>query len=584
MLPSQKAVIKPCFVSLNKDLVDDHIKTVQKNSIKKKCVVFLDKDSIIETNRAQSTPHERHSIIKNCALMKSASIERNTPGRRNVYPISEPSTPLYEPALSSELRRAIDEKNLFTTKTKNKFMSALGELEEANEEENRKRYKKKAINEVLASEKAYIKQLELIFNFFEKPIREKGLLSRTNFELIFGGLNSIYKLNKELMQMLELNKLDVGSAFLKIAPFFKLYSTYAYEFKDILEVIEKSEENNYEFYKFIENQESRPEVQSKLSALLITPIQRVPRYCLLLKQILDHSKPNEDDYDDIKQSLKEVEKSAKHIDTLVEQKENSIRLVEIQTALIDHKPIIIKPGRFLIHEGPVLKIVASSVCPIYLILLNDIILFCKTKKKTVKTKNCLKCEMIYPLASCKIVEKVISRNIHISCENENVMIFIEKPKEFTKWITTLKDAQTKAVLNRMTLRKESSLRKPAHYKNLNQYNEVDLSPCVPQRKRLLNETFYKFDEEYSESPSKKFCSSKKDSLFPLRSHLLSRNPIGHKRSQSVSNSIIKDSVKVEDPDVYVFGEPSNVNRGFNFSITNFFSNIGNSLKRLFRYK
>lgn len=46
----------------------------------------------------------------------------------------------------------------------------------------------------------------------------------------------------------------------------------------------------------MEQQESRPEVQSKLSALLIAPIQRIPRYRLLLKQILDYTLPVDEDF------------------------------------------------------------------------------------------------------------------------------------------------------------------------------------------------------------------------------------------------------------------------------------------------
>lgn len=42
---------------------------------------------------------------------------------------------------------------------------------------------------------------------------------------------------------------------------------------------------------FISKQETRPEVGRKLPSLLITPIQRVPRYKLLLQEVLQHT-PN----------------------------------------------------------------------------------------------------------------------------------------------------------------------------------------------------------------------------------------------------------------------------------------------------
>lgn len=61
-------------------------------------------------------------------------------------------------------------------------------------------------------------------------------------------------------------------------------------------MLQKAQRQNREFAKFLQQQETRPEVQNKLSALLITPIQRIPRYQLLLKQIVDYSDPTDDDY------------------------------------------------------------------------------------------------------------------------------------------------------------------------------------------------------------------------------------------------------------------------------------------------
>lgn len=51
------------------------------------------------------------------------------------------------------------------------------------------------------------------------------------------------------------------------------------------------QENDTAFKSFITGQETRPEVGRKLPSLLITPIQRVPRYKLLLQEVLQHT-PN----------------------------------------------------------------------------------------------------------------------------------------------------------------------------------------------------------------------------------------------------------------------------------------------------
>lgn len=43
--------------------------------------------------------------------------------------------------------------------------------------------------------------------------------------------------------------------------------------------------SNTGLYQFICQQETRPEVGMKLSSLLISPVQRIPRYLLLLKEL-----------------------------------------------------------------------------------------------------------------------------------------------------------------------------------------------------------------------------------------------------------------------------------------------------------
>lgn len=43
--------------------------------------------------------------------------------------------------------------------------------------------------------------------------------------------------------------------------------------------------SNPSLHEFISNQETRPEVGIKISSLLIAPIQRIPRYLLLLKEL-----------------------------------------------------------------------------------------------------------------------------------------------------------------------------------------------------------------------------------------------------------------------------------------------------------
>lgn len=149
-----------------------------------------------------------------------------------------PSTPNTDPALATELRRAITEKNILTTKTKSKFILALNELEKANAETSRKQKKEKAIQEVIDSEIAYLKQLEIIVKYFKEPLKQRYILSEDEIEKIFSKIAVLYGLNKELLNIMSDSQINIAEAFKMVAPFFKMYSTYAYEYKMICEFLQ----------------------------------------------------------------------------------------------------------------------------------------------------------------------------------------------------------------------------------------------------------------------------------------------------------------------------------------------------------
>ncbi|KAI4471234.1 faciogenital dysplasia protein [Holotrichia oblita] len=567
------------------------------NNVTKSCSVIIEpctpklRECYVSLKQCSVTPDKDHNGVSTALTVLKSSISSSV----------EPCTPNVEPALATELRRAITEKNILTTKTKSKFISALNELEVANAETNRRQRKEKAIREVVDSEIAYLKQLEVIIKYFKQPLTAKYILSKEEIEKIFNKVEMLYDLNKELLVRMNENPFDIANAFKEIAPFFKMYSTYAYEYKMISGFLQGLEDKNEEFYRFLRTQETRPEVRAKLPSLLITPIQRIPRYCLLLKQILLYTLESEPDYPLLKESLQIVEESAKHIDSLVEERENSERLLHIQNSLMNCSPQIIKPGRKLIKEGKVLKMTGMVGSVMYLVAMTDILMFCKIKKDNITSKNALKSAAILPLKKCRFTQNATMRKIHISCENDEIEIYIETVKDFNQWIDALKESHKNIIYNRCTLRKESSARYPVFKKDINCYNEVGISPGVPHRKRktpkATTENLLKVDTEHVEKRkkppyvtiSKRRCiregsltnckTNINDSLFPLRHHYLT------KLDDNMKNEVRTDNSNSDNTnDVFVFGKPDNSDRGFNFRIANFFTNLGCSLRRFFGLK
>lgn len=165
---------------------------------------------------------------------------------------------------------------------------------ESDEVEKRESLRIRAIKEVLVTEKFYLKSLNLLLTHYVVPL--KPLLDHPTHNILFGHIEMIHNLNSELLAELEMDLNNVGSAFLRLGPFLKLYSVYAFDYKRVLLTLQELQDKNTKFKAFLDRTESRPDVQTKLNSLLILPIQRVPRYKLLLQQVLLYTSPSDSDF------------------------------------------------------------------------------------------------------------------------------------------------------------------------------------------------------------------------------------------------------------------------------------------------
>nr|CAH7719837.1 unnamed protein product [Callosobruchus chinensis] len=513
--------------------------------------------------------------------MKTPASKRGNSGS------SEPSTPHAHVEFSLELKKIIHERNILTTKTRKRVFEALDEIKTKSDEESRQFKREKAVLEIISSEKNYVRQLEIIIHFFMTPAQERKLLKIEDFETLFGNIISIYNVNKQLLEELEKGAQNVVAAFSKIGPFLKMYSVYASEFKKVLQLLQNSRALYPQFSKFVENQETRPEVQSKLSALLITPIQRVPRYKLLLMHLVELTKPFEEEYDRLTECLLKIDEAAEHINKVVEDHENTQRLLELQRYFRSGEPNVIKPGRKLIKEGILIKM-STKKGPkekLYIVLMNDIMMFNKIKSE--EPVNSLKCVSIFPLGKCRIVEVLDKGCMKIVCQDEELILYHDELSETKIWIATIRDAIESHLNDRKTLRKDSSSRRPVKRKDILEYHEVGLSPGRPMKKRRVDQDNGGFEEKPSRISKRRpihqtlFDSTltnhpKADMSVPTTNDLL--NGV-HEDDTSASQNLGNEEVMSKD--LFVFGKP-HPNSSFTFG--KLLGGVSSSIKRIFGFK
>lgn len=242
--------------------------------------------------------------------------------------------------------------------------------------DKRRSLRRQSIEEILTSEKSYLKQLEILIKYFVNPLKEKHLIELAVHTSLFGQIEMIYNLNGEFLKELETDLDNIAMSFVKMAPYFKLYSVYAFDYKNAILIVQDLIHKNSEFRKFVYNAETRPEVQTKLNSLLIVPIQRIPRYRLLLQQVLLYTSPSENEYKILLDSIKQVESTVAHINSVIEDQESTQVLINLQNSLMNRSPNIVKPSRKIIKEGMLMKMSGSgSTLKRYCILMSDIFMY-----------------------------------------------------------------------------------------------------------------------------------------------------------------------------------------------------------------
>lgn len=423
-------------------------------------------------------------------------------------------TPQMKMDLRKELQQAINHRNILTSRSKLKcikFLENSFEEEQPNTRtdfDRRNQLRRKAIEEILTSEKSYIAQLDKLVNFFVNPLKNLNLIDMGSHTALFGQLELIHNINNELMTRLEVDLDDVANAFLRLAPFFKIYSVYAFDYKNSLILLQNLTTKNAPFKSFLEKTESHPEVQQKLNSLLITPIQRVPRYRLLLQQVLLYTSPSDSDYKIIQESIKQIELAINHINSVVEDQENIQKMLNVQNSLTGRIPNIMKSvSRKFIKEGILFKYSANgTMLKRYCVLFSDIFMYCKIlkvsssglcqtfllsfhlhqeRKPDSVVENSLGCCCIFPLKKCKINE-IFAGKFKLTCLTEGIILCSEDVQTGRNWIRAIKEAIDLHIETRKTIRKDSSKRVPMRKKQVKKFEKFEAELMSPTSKQNVS--------------------------------------------------------------------------------------------------
>eukprot|EP00013_Stygamoeba_regulata_P004064 CAMPEP_0177640894 /NCGR_PEP_ID=MMETSP0447-20121125/6786_1 /TAXON_ID=0 /ORGANISM="Stygamoeba regulata, Strain BSH-02190019" /LENGTH=1125 /DNA_ID=CAMNT_0019142995 /DNA_START=207 /DNA_END=3585 /DNA_ORIENTATION=+ len=268
------------------------------------------------------------------------------------------------------------------------------ELTEEEFKAKEEKYHQKRMNtsaEILVTERSYVTGLDTMVQKYmlpmmaeaNNPTGKKPLLTPEQVRNIFSIAETIHGYHKMLLDGLEARigsydeNMTIGDYFLTMSDFMRTYTQYVNNYNIAVEVLDQLEKNP-EFVTFLRELTVNGIKGQKLHNYLIMPIQRIPRYVLLLTDYQRRTRQDHPDYKLLGEAAEKINTIANYVDERKDLFEKARHVVEVDH-LIRNIPgrfekTVVAPGRIILKEGTLEMTSGGSV---YLFLFNDCVLLTK---------------------------------------------------------------------------------------------------------------------------------------------------------------------------------------------------------------
>eukprot|EP01111_Echinosteliopsis_oligospora_P009558 TRINITY_DN2823_c0_g1_i1.p1 TRINITY_DN2823_c0_g1~~TRINITY_DN2823_c0_g1_i1.p1 ORF type:complete len:446 (+),score=91.59 TRINITY_DN2823_c0_g1_i1:687-2024(+) len=254
-------------------------------------------------------------------------------------------------------------------------------------------YRDHVAQEILSTERVYVESLQYVVTEVLRPLRaaEKSggsILTDIEIRAIFSEMDAILGLNTLLLQDLESRVASwnvhqrLGDIFITIANFLKIYTQYCANYNEAMRVLLECKKQP-KFSKFIDELKKKNAAlqQRGLEDFLIRPVQRVPRYFLLLQDLVKHTDKDHQDYQNLELAAKQIQEIAGYINTKSREAENITKVIEIQDMIEGEYEPLGKPTRRFVKEGQLQELTKNTTrrVAVVLFLFNDILVVTKVQ-------------------------------------------------------------------------------------------------------------------------------------------------------------------------------------------------------------
>ncbi|KAG7279130.1 hypothetical protein CRUP_022325, partial [Coryphaenoides rupestris] len=244
------------------------------------------------------------------------------------------------------------------------------------------------IHELMETEEKYVEDLQIVLEVFHKPMSESGRLTEAEMVMLFVNWKEALRVRKKTggdnmpVQVVG----DILAAELAhMQPYIRFCSCQI----NGAALLQTRTDNQPEFKDFLKKLATDYRCKGMpLSSFLLKPMQRITRYPLHIKNILESTAEGHVDRGPLKEALERAEELCQQVNEGVREKENSDRLEWIQNHvqcdgitenLVFHSLTNCLGPRKLLYSGKMHK--AKSNKELWAFLFNDFLLLTHTSKQ-----------------------------------------------------------------------------------------------------------------------------------------------------------------------------------------------------------
>jgi len=241
--------------------------------------------------------------------------------------------------------------------------------------------------EILDTERTYVKILRNLVNDIQNPLEQTKILPSPLVYKMFRGLPEILAVNESFLHKLEKvignwsPESIIGSLFKDLSSELEPYTLYSYA--NTAQIFEDCIKQVPQLVQFLKEKNFMD-----INSLLITPIQRITRYILLLETLVKNTSETHPDYNNLVDGLTSIKLSVQNINERIKKIEREEALIAIQKTVVGVEDSVLNDkDRIFLYKGPLFEVEKGTLKLRYCFLFNDIFMIAKEITDPKKKKK-----------------------------------------------------------------------------------------------------------------------------------------------------------------------------------------------------